>query len=52
MSTALVLHHNPQEWAQEALQELRETYHTLRLDDRLTVLRTLREMAEEVDHER
>ena len=32
------------EWAQEALAHLREQYHELSLEDRLTVRRTLREM--------
>ena len=39
-----------QEWAQEALKHLREQYHELSLEDRLTVRRTLREMAEEAKH--
>jgi len=34
-------------WAQETLQQLRGLYHALPLDDRLTVRRALREMAEE-----
>lgn len=50
MTAAPILHQNPQEWAQETLQELRDTYHTLRLEDRLTVRRALREIAGEVDN--
>jgi hypothetical protein len=37
------------EWAQEALVHLREQYHELSLEDRLTVRRTLREMAKRLD---
>lgn len=40
------------QWAKEILEELREAYHTLRLEERLTVRRTLREMAGEDEHER
>ena len=40
------------QWAKEFLEQLREEYHTLRLEDRLTVRRTLREMAGEGKHER
>ena len=35
-------------WAQETLEQLRQLYHSLPLEDRLTVRRTLRDMAEEV----
>lgn len=39
------------EWAQETLKQLREQYHSLPLEDRLTVRRTLREMAGDDEHE-
>jgi hypothetical protein len=35
------------QWAKEFLEQLREEYHTLRLEDPLTVRRTLQELARE-----
>ena len=40
------------QWAKELLEQLREEYHSLSLEDRLTVRRTLQEIAREDEHER
>ena len=40
------------QWAKEVLEQLREAYHALLLEDRLTVRRTLEEAAREGEHER
>ncbi len=50
MNAAPFLSPDEQDWAQEALEHLREQYHELSLEDRLAVRRTLQEMAEEAEN--
>ena len=48
----LITQTDRRQWAKELLEQLREEYHALSLEDRLTVRRTLQEAAEEDEHER